>query len=106
MPQQQKWIQKMNYKTQTVEEILVLARHGVLQKTPENANIVDALGEDILGSLDDDDLYQTFLDHVRDTRQERKGIREIEVAIMLRAADDEAQQVGDEMALLAASGHP
>ena len=106
MPQQQKRTQKMNYKTQTVEEILVLARHGVLQKTPENANIVDTLGENILSSLDDDDLYQTFRDYARDTKRERKGIREIEVAVMLRAADDEAQQVGDEMALLAASGHP
>ena len=97
----------MNYKKQTVEEILVLARHGVLQKTPKNANIIDTLGEDILGSLDDDDLYQTFSDHVRDTRRERKGIREIEVAVMLRAEDDEAQQVADEMEqLLAASGHP
>ena len=93
----------MNYKTQTVEEILVLARHGVLSN---NANIVDTLGENILGSLDDDDLYQTFIDYVRDTKRERRGIREIEVAVMLRAADDEAQQVGDEMALLAASGHP
>jgi hypothetical protein len=80
---------------QTVEEILVLARHGALKKTQKNRALVEALGQDILGSLDDDDLYKTFLDYVRDWK--REGLREIEIAVALRKADDEALATADLM---------
>ncbi len=85
----------MAHINQTVEEILVLARHGALKKTQKNRALVEALGPDILGSLDDDDLYEAFLDYARDLRRKRKGIREIEVAVALRKSDDEALAMGD-----------
>ena len=85
----------MAYINQTVEEILVLARHGALKKTQKNRALVEALGHDILGSLDDDDLYKTFLDYVRDWK--REGLREIEIAVALRKADDEALATADLM---------
>jgi hypothetical protein len=78
----------MGFMNQTVEEILVLARQGALKKTQKNRALVEALGPDILGSLDDDDLYKTFLDYVRDWK--REGLRELEIAVALRKADDEA----------------
>ena len=80
----------MAYVNQSVEEILVLARHGALKKTSRNRALIEALGQDILGSLDDDDLYETFLMYVRDLKQEKREIREIEVAAALRKADDES----------------
>ena len=86
----------MAYTNQTVEEILVLARHGALKKNQKNCALVEALGQDILGSLDDDDLYKTFLDYVRDWK--REGLREIEIAVALRKADDEALATADLMA--------
>ena len=85
----------MAYTNQTVEEILVLARHGALKKNQKNRALVEALGQDILGSLDDDDLYKTFLDYVRDWK--REGLREIEIAVALRKADDEALATADLM---------
>ena len=51
----------MAYTNQTVEEILVLARHGASKKNQKNRGAVEALGQDILGSLDDDELYEAFL---------------------------------------------
>ena len=83
----------MGFMNQTVEEILVLARHGALKKTQKNCALVEALGQDILGSLDDDDLYKAFLDYVRDWK--REGLREIEIAFALRKADDEALAMAD-----------
>jgi hypothetical protein len=83
----------MTTKMQTVEEILVLARHGVLKRTPRNQKMIDILGDDILGSLDDDDLYKSFLDHVRDL----KGMCQADIAVSLRKLDDEACQVADEI---------
>ena len=88
----------MGFTNQTVEEILVLARHGALKKTQKNRALVEALGPDILGSLDDDDLYKTFLDYVRDWK--REGLREIEIAFALRKADDEALATSDLLATL------
>ena len=85
----------MGFMNQTVEEILVLARHGALKQTQKNRALVEALGPDILGSLDDDDLYKTFLDYVRDWK--REGLREIEIAVALRKADDEALATADLM---------
>jgi hypothetical protein len=85
----------MAYTNQTVEEILVLARHGALKKTQKNCALVEALGQDILGSLDDDEPYETFLDFVRDLRRKRTGIPEMEVALTLRRLDDEALAMAD-----------
>jgi hypothetical protein len=85
----------MAYTNQTVEEILVLARHGALEKSQKNRAIVEALGPDILGSLDDDEQCEAFLDYARDLRRKRKGIREIEVALTLRRLDDEALAMAD-----------
>jgi hypothetical protein len=85
----------MAYIHQNVEEILVLARHGVLKQTPQNRRILEALGQDILGSLDDEDLYKVFLVYVRDFKRETRGIREIDVAVKLRKADDEALATAD-----------
>ena len=87
----------MAYINQTVEEILVLARHGALKKTQKNGALVEALGQDILGSLDDDDLCETLLVYVRDFKRERRGIRDIDVAVKLRKADDEALATADLM---------
>ena len=84
--------------SQSVEEILVLARHGALKKNQKNRALVEALGQDILGSLNDDELYKTFLDYVRDW--EREGLREIEIAVALRKADDEALATADLVATL------
>ena len=66
-----------------------------MKKTQKNRALVEALGQDILGSLDDDDLYKTFLDYVRDWK--REGLREIEIAVALRKADDEALATADLM---------
>ena len=85
----------MAYTNQTVEEILVLARHGALKKNQKNRALVEALGQDILGSLDDDELYEAFLDYARHLRRKRKGIREIEVALTLRRLDDGALAMAD-----------
>jgi hypothetical protein len=85
----------MGFMNQTVEEILVLARHGALKKTQKNRALVEALGPDILGSLDDDDLYEAFLDYVRHLRRKRKEIREIEVVLTLRRLDDGALAMAD-----------
>jgi hypothetical protein len=85
---------------QSVEEILVLARHGALKKTQKNCALVEALGQDILGSLDDDDLYETYLGYVRDLKCKRRGIPEIEVAVAIRKADDEALATADLVATL------
>ena len=63
----------MAYVNQSVEEILVLARHGALKKTSRNCALIEALGQDILGSLDDDDLGRD-LSHVcprPETREKR-----------------------------------
>lgn len=90
----------MAYIHRNVEEILVLARHGVLKQTPQNRRLIEALGQDILGSLDDGDLYETFLIYVRDFKRERRGIREIDVAVKLRKADDEALATADLMATM------
>jgi hypothetical protein len=87
----------MAYIHQNVEEILVLARRGVLKQTPQNRRILEALGQDILGSLDDEDLYKVFLVYVRDFKRETRGIREIDVAVKLRKADDEALATADLM---------
>jgi hypothetical protein len=48
--------------------------------------------------LDDDDLYETFLDYVRDWK--REGLREIEIAFALRKADDEALATADLVVML------
>ena len=88
----------MAYINQTVEEILVLARHGALKRTQRNRTLIETLGQDILGSLDDDDLYKTFLDYVRDWK--REGLREIEIAFALRKSDDEALATSDLLAML------
>ena len=66
-----------------------------MKKTQKNRALVEALGQDILGSLDDDDLYKTFLEYVRDWK--REGLREIEIAVALRKADDEALATADLM---------
>ena len=78
----------------------MLARHGALKKTSRNRALIEALGQDILGSLDDNDLYETFLDYVRDLKRERRGIREIEVAVALRKSDDEALATADPLATM------
>ena len=78
----------------------MLARHGALKKTSRNRALIEALGQDILGSLDDNDLYETFLDYVRDLKRERRGIREIEVAVALWKSDDEALATADPLATM------
>ena len=65
----------------------MLARHGALERTQRNRALIEVLGQDILGSsLDDDDLYETFLIYVRDWKREKPGISEMEVAAALRKA--------------------
>ena len=66
-----------------------------MKKTSRNRALIEALGQDILGSLDDDDLYKTFLDYVGHLKCKRKGIREIEVAVELRKSDDGALAMAD-----------
>jgi hypothetical protein len=73
----------MTYK-QTVEEILVLARHGALKQTQRKRTLIETLGQDLLGSLDDSELYDAFLDYVRHLKRQKPGLREIEVALALR----------------------
>ena len=85
---------------QFIEEILALAGHGALKKTSRNRALIEALGQDILGSLDDDDLYKTFLDYVRDWKPEKPGISEMEVAAALRKADDQALATADLLATI------
>jgi hypothetical protein len=50
--------------------------------------------------LDDDDLCETLLVYVRDFKQERRGIRDIDVAVKLRKADDEALAMADLMSAM------
>ena len=78
----------------------MLARHGALKKTSRKRALIEALGQDILGSLDDDDVYETLLDYVRDLKRERRGIRENEVAVALRKFDDEALATADPLATM------
>ena len=66
-----------------------------MKKNQKNRALVEALGPDILGSLDDDYLCEAFLDYVRDWK--REGLREIEIAVALRKADDEALATADLM---------
>jgi len=47
--------------------------------------------------LDDDDLCETLLVYVRDFKRERKGIRDVDVAVKLRKADDEVLATADLM---------
>ena len=78
----------------------MFARHGALKKTSRIVRSSKLWVRTYLGRWMTTIYYETFLDYVRDLKRERRGIREIEVAVALRKSDDEALATADLLATM------
>ena len=90
----------MAYINQTVEEILCSRWAWCIEENPKERRAHRSSWPGHTRSLDDDDLCETLLVYVRDFKQERRGIRDIDVAVKLRKADDEALAMADLMSAM------
>lgn len=88
----------------SVETVLLAARHGRPPWTEMKFRIRSALGDSILTSLDDEDLYYVLVETAADLRARYPNASEIRIARLLRQADDEALETAEIIAWLCSQG--